>query len=91
MSRFQCGMCYFEKPDRRFLLEEAAERPCRQCVSVHHNWIVGISAKIFRMKEHHMWELDANQYYSSASNRYLTYETSGCVSVGDEAEALKAA
>ena len=90
-DEFQCGKCYFEGPTRRFTLKEADASPCPNCLSVHHNWIVGTDAKIFRMKEFLMWYIDKGGYFSSPTAKYLSYTSKGCGSATDESEAMKVA
>jgi hypothetical protein len=90
-DEFQCGKCFFEGPVRRFTLKEADAKPCPNCLSVHHNWIVGTDAKIYRMKEFLMWYIDTNGYFTSPTAKYLTYSAKGCSSAVDESEAMKVA
>jgi len=54
--------------------EDKSNEPVRPLV-VHNNWIVGKQAKVYRFREHLMWQYDsgAEQYYSSQTRCYLTY------------------
>lgn len=36
--------------------------------------IVSEDAKIFRFREHHMWMIDRDEYYSSTTRKYLTFD-----------------
>jgi hypothetical protein len=67
-DQFRCGK-FFE--DHAFI--DTAE-PCPECVVVHNNWIRGMHEKILRAKEMQHWMYDKNGYYSSTTNKYLTYE-----------------
>ena len=67
---------------------------------VHNNWIVSRAAKIYRFKEHLLWKVDGNGYYSSQERKYLMYDNYddgtletdiGYETVAAETEALKAA
>ena len=69
-KRFLCGLDYYEKPERYFADTAAG---CTDCVVIHNNWIVSRPAKVYRFKEMLQWVVDLNQYYSSTSERYLTY------------------
>ena len=69
LKTFPCGVVYFDQGHRMF----AGDFPCQQCVIVHNNWIVSGAGKIYRFKEHLMWYVDKDAYYSSSSRRYLTY------------------
>ncbi len=63
-------MYYFDKPHRMW----ANDNPCEDCVIVHNNWIYGKPAKIYRFKEHLMWMMDENGYFSNPDRKYLVYE-----------------
>ncbi len=67
---FPSGHTYFDIPKRMF----AGDKPCPLCVIVHNNWISSQSAKIYRFKEHLLWEVDECGYYSNVSAKYLLYE-----------------
>ena len=41
---------------------------------VHNNYLGSLAAKIYRFKENLLWMDDTDQYYSSTSAKYLTYE-----------------
>ena len=47
---------------------------CHQCVIVHNNYIVSMSAKVYRFKELLMWMVDRNGYYSNTQRKYLTFD-----------------
>ena len=44
------------------------------CVLVHNNWIVGGQAKRYRFKEHLLWHVDKDNYYSCPDRKYITYD-----------------
>ena len=67
---FPCGVPFFEKGKRMF----ADDNPCKSCVIVHNNWIVGYHAKRYRFKEMLMWYVDTGGYYSSNTRQYLQYD-----------------
>lgn len=69
-KQFKCGYDYYEKEDR------FVAKPCPTCIMVHNNWIVSIEAKVYRFKEHLMWMIDEDGYYSSSSAKYLLYTNS---------------
>ena len=75
--RFLSGVDYFEKSGRMFpKLSDGCEASNQShCpLVVHNNWIVGKEAKIYRFREHLMWQYDGDeQYYSSETRKYLTY------------------
>ena len=50
------------------------DNPCRECVIVHNNWMVGGDAKVYRFKEHGQWLVDKDGYYSSHDRKYLVYD-----------------
>ncbi len=63
------GKAYFEDTRRMF----AFENPCNACIVVHNNWIVSREAKIYRFKEHLMWNWDGpSWYYSDPTRKYIT-------------------
>ena len=66
---FQCGVFYFQDAGREF-----AGKHCADCVMVHNNYLGSLAAKIYRFKENLLWKDDTDQYYSSTSAKYLTYE-----------------
>ncbi|KAA0148504.1 hypothetical protein FNF29_01659 [Cafeteria roenbergensis] len=88
-SSFPCGKAFFESPRRMF----AHENPCRKCVIMHNNWIVGTVAKVHRFKESLQWLVDGpNAYYSSPSRKYLEFgNPSASASLDTELGALRAA
>ncbi len=69
VQEFPSGHTYFDKPRRMF----AGDKLCSKCVIVHNNWISSQSAKIYRFKEHLLWEVDERGYYSNVSAKYLLY------------------
>ena len=69
-SSFSSGIVYFEEGERMF----ANDNPSSDIVVIHNNWIVSKEAKIYRFKEHLMWLVDENGYYSKLSAKYLTYD-----------------
>ena len=86
-NTFPCGTPYFETGKRMF----AGDNPCKECVLVHNNWILGYEAKAYRFKEMHMWLVDTDEYYSSKTRKYLTFETRKLagVDITAEGEALR--
>ncbi len=68
-SKFLCGVYYFENGNRMF-----GDKPCKDCVMVHNNYIGSLAAKEYRMKENRMWFLDEDEYYSSQKAKYLLYD-----------------
>ncbi|KAK2156386.1 hypothetical protein LSH36_214g00016 [Paralvinella palmiformis] len=83
-SRFQNGKSYFEDGHRTF----SGDNPCTNCVVIHNNYIVSKSAKIYRFKENHMWYNDENNYYSSKTNNYMTFDMSDVSTVEEQRKAL---
>ncbi len=70
-KQFLCGKAYFEDTRRMF----AFENPCTECIVVHNNWIVSKAAKIYRLKEHLLWQWDGqNRYYSDPTRKYIIYD-----------------
>ena len=69
-NKFLCGLYYFEKGQRAFV----DDNPCDECIVIHNNWIVTKEAKIYRFKEHGMWQYDDNLYYSSKTRKYIMFE-----------------
>ena len=61
-KEFPTGRLYFETPYRR---QFYGDWPEPATVIVHNNYIVGVEAKAYRFKEHLMWALDTDGYYSS--------------------------
>lgn len=70
IDRFLCGLIYFEVGERNFV----GDNICPNCVVVHNNWMVSREAKIYRFREHLMWDYDSDSYYTSTTRRYLTYD-----------------
>ena len=86
---YQCGLYHYEKPQRFFADTNPA---CPECVVAHNNWIVSVEAKVYREKELHQWMYDGDEYYTSTSRKYLTYNSPLEESDGDEeVRALKSA
>ena len=67
-SHFPNGLQYFESNRRTF------PSPCPECVILHNNWLMGKAAKIHRFKEHLLWFVDEDSYYSNQRARYLVYD-----------------
>ena len=90
LDQFPNGNTYFEHGHRMFF----GENPCKSCVTIHNNCIVSAAAKIYRFKEHLLWKVDTNGYYSNQNAKYMIYENPidlGNTTRGAEREALKAA
>lgn len=68
VSIYRNGLNYFDTYPLYF------DNICSDCIIIHNNWINNVETKIYRFKEHLMWRLDDNQYYSSRENKYLTYK-----------------
>jgi hypothetical protein len=91
-SKYLCGRAFFQDQKRDF----ASDPPCDSCVVVHHNWIVSMEAKTYRIKEMHMWLYDGNKYYSDTNRKYLYFEnphkfSTPAETVQNEINALKSA
>ena len=69
VQQFQSGYTFWLEANRHF----ATDRHCTECVVVHNNFIIGHDAKLWRMKEMHMWMHNKDGYYSSTHSKYLTY------------------
>ena len=69
-EQFLCGKYYFEDGNRTFV----GDNPCEECVVVHNNFIVSKEAKEYRAKETGLWNYDGNQYFSSPSRKYITFD-----------------
>ena len=72
LKLFPNGNYYFDKGQRMF----ADDNPCTDCVLVHNNFIASYSNKKYRFREHLLWSLDEDQYYSNPKAKYLMYENS---------------
>ena len=72
LESFPNGDYYFDKGERMF----ADDNPCANCVLVHNNFIAAYSNKRYRFREHLLWTLDDDQYYSDPKAKYLMYENS---------------
>ena len=70
VQQFQYGKLYYENGKRMYA--DSAKK-CGQCIVIHNNWIIGIANKVYRAKELHQWNYDADGYYSSTKARYITY------------------
>ncbi len=66
---FPNGERYFDQGHRQF----AGDHPCPQCAIIHNNDIVSYSNKVYRFKEHLLWMVDHNGYYSNKTAKYLTF------------------
>jgi len=91
-SLFPCGKVYFEYHHRMFHSDNPPDRE----VLVHNNWIFSEAAKIYRFKEHLLWAVDTDGYFSYPSRKYLTYKNAIHTSqsdlfLEDEIEALQTA
>ena len=67
--KFPCGIYYFERFKRMWPVDNV----CTDCVIVHNNWIMGKQAKVYRFKDHLLWVVDTNGYYSDPDRKYLLY------------------
>ena len=67
---FPNGVSYFDDGCRMF----GDDNLCHDCVIVHNNDIISYSNKVYRFKEHFMWVIDTNGYYSNEKAKYLTFE-----------------
>ena len=72
-DKFLCGRFYYEERRRNYADSMA---PCPGCIVVHNNWIVSMEAKMYRAKELHQWVVDDDEYYSSTTRKYFTYDNS---------------
>ena len=87
---FPNGKTYFDQGRRMF----AGDNPCNKCVIVHNNYIAAFSNKRYRFKEHLLWDLDNNGYYSNKTAKYIMYDnrrTFGEATKTMEENALKTA
>ena len=66
---FPNGQLYFSKGHRMF----AGENRCGNCVMVHNNFIISFHAKRYRFKEHLLWAVNDDGYYSDINAKYITY------------------
>ena len=69
---FPNGVRYFEDGCRMF----AGDHNCQDCVIVHNNDIISYSNKVYRFKEHLMWFVDSDGYYSNKQAKYIIYQNS---------------
>lgn len=67
--KWPCGIVYWENEKRMW----STDKYTRDHVLVHNNWIETAEAKIYRFKEHHMWFLNKDGYYSNPNATYITY------------------
>jgi len=77
-TRFLNGYLYFWKYARKLgEVCDGNKRPNKPALCplvVHNNYITGKQAKIYRFREHLMWNYDgADRYYTSETRKYLTY------------------
>ena len=85
-KRFVSGDNYFSQSGRMF----AGEAPCPECVVIHDGLSGDPQTKIYRLREHLLWNVDAAGYYSNPQGRYLIYgNTNAKLSNEQEIEALK--
>ena len=66
-----CGNYYYYHQQRYFA---DTMQPCPRCIVVHNNFIVSMAAKVYRAKELHHWMYNGDQYYTSKTQKYMTYE-----------------
>ena len=66
--RFRSGVDYFD------YVKFAWDDNCVGCVSIHCDETMSKDAKLFRMKELLMWNLNINNYYSNRRRRYIVYD-----------------
>ena len=68
------GMAYFgpQRGGRRNFYD--ISKPDDNVIVIHSNWMVGIVPKIYRLKEHLMWVVDYNRYYSDPQRNYIMYD-----------------
>jgi hypothetical protein len=52
---------------------------------------VSEEAKIYRFREHHMWMVDRDEYYSSVTENYLTFDLPYALSENNKTRALERA
>ncbi len=67
---FPNGERYFDIGKRMF----AGNNPCNDCVIVHNNNILYHANKVYRFKEHLLWMLDRDGYYSNPTAKYIMYD-----------------
>jgi len=76
-NRFLNGFLYFWKYARKLSeICDGEERTNKSVcpLVVHNNYIIGKQAKIYRFREHLMWQYDGeDQYYTSETRKYLAY------------------
>lgn len=75
--KWPCGIVYWENEHRMW----SSDRYTSEHVLVHNNWIETAEAKIYRFKEHEMWFLNKDGYYSNPDAKYITY--SNPINFGD--------
>ncbi len=83
IKTFLCGRRYYEENKRYFSKDIT---PCKDCIVVHNNWILGKAAKLYRAKETGMWMYDGNKYYSDTTRKYIVY--SNPLSISDDEQTL---
>ncbi|ELU10537.1 hypothetical protein CAPTEDRAFT_202729 [Capitella teleta] len=71
-SEFKCGKFFYELERRNF----GGENPCKTCLVVHNNFIVGMAAKEYRAKEMFQWEFNEDKYFSVEGHKFLSYMNS---------------
>ncbi|CAD5110858.1 DgyrCDS224 [Dimorphilus gyrociliatus] len=67
--KWPCGIVYWENEKRMWYTDKFTP----EHVLIHNNWIETSEAKIYRFKEHQMWYLDKDKYYSNGEAKYMTY------------------
>ncbi len=67
---FPTGEKYFDMDKRMF----AGDRANNRTVIVHNNFMVGYDTKRYRFKEHLLWNLDTNGYYSNKTSKFIIFD-----------------
>ena len=70
-SKFASGELYFDKP-KRYFFDSTPKLPPSLLI-LHNSHIVGVSAKMYRLREHLLWKSDVGLYYSDPHRKYLLY------------------
>lgn len=56
-----------------YFVEQLPQKNNIKPIIIHNNWIRGLSSKIHRFREQHLYFIDNNNYYLDPSVNYLTY------------------
>ena len=67
---FSTGYYYFELMNR---IMYDPKNVSTSCVVLHNNFVTGVVAKEFRLKEHMLWHYEEDGYYSESGRKYMTY------------------